>query len=40
MSILIVVRIVQIVKFAYKAYMTIKKLHKDYMEGLLQASDL
>ncbi len=40
MSILIVVKIAQIVKFAHKAYMTIKELHKDYMEGLLQANDL
>jgi hypothetical protein len=39
-SILIVIKIAQIVEFAHKAYMTIKELHKDYMEGLLQASDL
>jgi Mg2+/Co2+ transporter CorC len=39
-SILIVVRIAQIVKFAHKVYMTIKELHKDYMEGLLHPSDL
>jgi hypothetical protein len=39
-SILIVVRIAQIVKFAHKVYMTIKELHKDYIEGLLHPSDL
>ncbi len=39
-SILIVVRIAQIVKFAQKVYMTVKELHKDYMEGLLHPSDL
>jgi hypothetical protein len=39
-SILIVVKIAQIVKFTNKVYMTIKELHKDYMERLLHPSYL